>query len=247
MKEQNIYDNNEFFKNYQKLRQNKGLTANDLIETPQLFELIGNVKDKEVLDLGCGTGGNDRKLIEKGARSVLGIVLSTKMIEVANKENDLDNIEYKVMSMNDIDKINRKFDLVVSSLAIHYIEDYDNLCKKIYNLLNDGGEFIFSCGHPMDSAPILNDYSDNFVIINDKKYFLLSDYNNEGKRISHWFVDGVETYHRNMSHLVNGLINAGFKLEKMVESYATDEIIKIKPKYKEQRDHSYYVYFKAKK
>ena len=138
-------------------------------------------------------------------------------------------------------------DLVVSSLAIHYIEDYDNLCKKIYNLLNDGGEFIFSCGHPMDSAPILNDYSDNFVIINDKKYFLLSDYNNEGKRISHWFVDGVETYHRNMSHLVNGLINAGFKLEKMVESYATDEIIKIKPKYKEQRDHSYYVYFKAKK
>lgn len=80
MKEQNIYDNNEFFKNYQKLRQNKGLTANDLIETPQLFELIGNVKDKEVLDLGCGTGGNDRKLIEKGARSVLGIDLSTKMI-----------------------------------------------------------------------------------------------------------------------------------------------------------------------
>ena len=218
-----------------------------MIETPQLFELIGDVKDKEILDLGCGAGNNDRKLIEKSAKSVLGIDLSKKMIEVANKENDLDNIEYKVMSMNDIDKINRKFDLVVSSLAIHYIEDYDNLCKKIYNLLNDGGEFIFSCGHPMDSAPILNDYSDNFVIINDKKYFLLSDYNNEGKRISHWFVDGVETYHRNMSHLVNGLINAGFKLEKMVESYATDEIIKIKPKYKEQRDHSYYVYFKAKK
>ena len=82
---------------------------------------------------------------------------------------------------------------------------------------------------------------------NDKKYFLLSDYNNEGKRVSHWFVDGVETYHRNMSSLVNGLIDAGFKLEKMVESYATEDIIKIKPKYNEQRDHSYYVYFKAQK
>ena len=101
-----------------------------------------------VLDLGCGTGYNDRKLMEKGARSVLGIDLSTKMIEVANKENSLDNIEYKVMSMNDINKINRKFDLVVSSLAIHYIENYDSLCKKVYNLLNDNGEFIFSCGHP---------------------------------------------------------------------------------------------------
>lgn len=99
----------------------------------------------------------------------------------------------------------------------------------------------------MDSCAILNDYSNNYVIINDKKYFLISDYNNEGKRISHWFVDGVETYNRNMSHLVNGLIAAGFSLERMKESYATDEIIKLKPKYKEQQDHSYYIYYKCKK
>ena len=55
------------------------------------------------------------------------------------------------------------------SLAIHYIEDYDLLCKKVYNLLNDNGYFIFSHGHPMDSAVILKGIDDNFVIINDKK------------------------------------------------------------------------------
>lgn len=246
MSQQNIYDNEVFFKGYQELRK-KEYTANDLIEIPQLFELIGDVKDKTILDLGCGTGGSTKRLIELGAKKVLGIDLSFKMIEIAESENNYSNIEFKVMSMNDIDKLEEKFDLVVSSLAIHYIEDYNGLCKKVYNLLNNGGEFIFSHGHPMDSAPILGDYSDNFVMINDKKYFLLSDYNNEGKRISHWFVDGVETYHRNMSHLVNGLIDAWFKLERMVESYATDEIIKLKPKYIEQNDHSYYVYFKAKK
>ena len=99
----------------------------------------------------------------------------------------------------------------------------------------------------MDSAPILKDYSNNFIILNNKKYFLLSDYNNEGKRVSHWFVDGVITYHRNMSHLVNGLIKAGFKIEKLTESYVTDDIIKVNPEYKDQIDHSYYVYFKVKK
>ena len=247
MNEQNIYDNELFFKGYQELREKKGYTANDLIEIPQLFQLIGDVKNKTVLDLGCGAGGSAKKLIELGAKNVLGIDLSTKMIEVANKENCSINIKYQVMSMNEIDKIDEKFDLVISSLAIHYIEDYVGLCKKVYNLLNDGGEFVFSHGHPMDSAPILKDYSENFVIINGKKYFLLSDYNNEGKRVSHWFVDGVETYHRNMGHLVNGLIDAGFKLERLLESYATEDIIKIKPKYIEQKDHSYYVYFKAKK
>lgn len=247
MKQQNIYDNDEFFKNYNYDRNKSNLTANDLIEIPQLFELIGDVKGKTILDLGCGAGGHDRKLIELGAKYVLGIDLSNKMIEEAKKNTNSDKIEYKVMSMLDIDTLDKKFDLVVSSLAIHYIEDYDGLCKKVFNILNDGGEFIFSYGHPMDSCAILDDYSDNFVIINNKKYFLISDYNNEGKRISHWYVDGVETYHRNMSHLVNGILNSGLRLVKMQESYATEDVIKLKPKFEEQKDHSYYVYFKARK
>ena len=243
--EQNIYDNQDFFDGYQELRN--GINANDLIEIPQLFALIGDVAGKNILDLGCGAGEHDKKLIEKGASHVLGIDISQKMIELAIKENSDERIEYKIMSMNDIDKLDNKFDMVVSSLAIHYIEDYDSLCKKVYNLLNDGGEFVFSYGHPMDSAVILDGLEHRYVIINNKKYFLISDYNNEGKRKSNWIVDGVETYHRNMSHLVNGLIDAGFIIERLNESYATDEAIKLKPKYIEQKDHSYYVYLKAKK
>ena len=242
---QNIYDNDEFFNGYQELRQ--GISANDLIEIPQLFDLIGDVKDKEILDLGCGAGGHDRKLIEMGAKHVTGIDISTKMLELAKKDNPSDKINYVLMSMEDIDKLDKKYDLVVSSLAIHYIEDYDTLCKKVYNLLKDGGEFIFSHGHPMESAIIFNGLEHRYVILNDKKYFLLSDYNNEGIRKNTWMVDGVITYHRNMSHLVNGLIDAGFTIERLNESYATEEAIKLKPKYIEQKDHSYYVYIKAKK
>ena len=246
--EQNIYDNEDFFKGYQELRNNQlGTNANDLIEIPQLFDLIGDVKDKTILNIGCGAGGHDRKLIELGAKKVLGIDISEKMICEAKRNCDSDKISYRVLSMNNLEEIDNKFDLVVSSLAIHYIEDYDSLCKKVYNLLNDGGQFIFSHGHPMDSAVILKNVEKRYVIIGDKKYFLLSDYNNEGKRISHWFIDGVETYHRNMSHLINGLIDAGFKIKRLNESYATDEIIKIKPKYIEQKDHSYFVYIKAER
>ena len=248
MEQQNIYDNEEFFNSYQEMRQSTTVpNANDLIEIPQLFELIGDVKGKTILDLGCGSGGHDRKLIELGAKSVLGIDLSHNMINEAIKNNNSDKIEYKVMSMCDIDKLDRKFDLVVSSLAIHYIEDYDGLCKKVYDILNPGGEFIFSNSHPNDTAPILTNLEHRWVMLNDKKYFLLSDYNNEGKRSNFWYIDGVENYHRNMSTLVNGLLKANFRLEKMQESYASEEAIRLRPKYIEQKDHSYYVYFKAKK
>ena len=243
--QQNIYDNNEFFERYQSKRNE--LSANDLIEIPQLFDLIGDVKDLTVLDLGCGAGGHDRHLIELGAKRVLGIDLSKNMINEAKKNTNDNKIEYKIMSMTDIDTLEEKFDLVVSSLALHYIEDYDGLCKKVYNVLKDGGRFIFSYGHPMDSCAILNDYSENYVMINNKKYYLISDYNNEGKRVSHWYVDGVETYHRNISHLINGLLDAGFTLEHVTESYATEEAIKLKPKYADQKDHSYFIYFKCKK
>ena len=243
--EQNIYDNDDFFQGYQSKRGD--LSANDLIEIPELFELIGDVTNLSILDLGCGAGGHDRKLIELGAKRVLGIDLSKNMINEAINSNNSNKIEYRIMSMNDIDTISETFDLVVSSLAIHYIEDYDSLCKKVYNLLNDGGRFIFSCGHPMDSCAILNDYSNNYIELNGKKYYLISDYNNEGKRTSHWFVDGVETYHRNVSHLLNGLIDAGFSLEHITESYANDDVIKLNPKFKDQKDHSYFIFFKCKK
>lgn len=246
--DQNIYDNEEFFKGYQELRSNKTkVSSNDLIEIPQFFELIGDVRNKTVLDMGCGTGGQDRRLIEMGAKKVLGIDISEKMIEVAKKDTDSDKITYKLLSMSNLEEITEKFDIVISSLAIHYVEDYDLLCKKVYGLLNDGGYFIFSHMHPMESAIIFKGFEDRSVVINDKKYFLISDYNNEGKREIHWFIDGVVMYHRNMSHLVNGLIDAGFKIERLNESYATDEAIRIKPKLIEQRDHSYYVYIKAKK
>ena len=243
--EQNIYDNDEFFKNYQSKRGKT--SANDLIEIPELFELIGNPNNLTILDLGCGAGGHDQYLIENGAKRVVGIDISNNMINEARKNTNDDRIEYKVMSMNDIDLLDEKFDLVVSSLAIHYIEDYDSLCKKVYHLLNKGGRFVFSCGHPMDSCAILDDYSNNYIEINNKKYYLISDYNNEGKRVSHWYVDGVETYHRNISHLINGLLDAGFILEHVTESYTTEEVIKLNPKFADQKDHSYFIFFKCRK
>ena len=47
------------------------------------------------------------------------------MIEEAKKNTNSDKIEYKVMSMLDIDTLDKKFDLVVSSLTIHYRRNYE--------------------------------------------------------------------------------------------------------------------------
>lgn len=59
------------------------------------------------------------------------------------------------MAMEDINKIDNKFDVIVSSLAIHYVEDFCKLCSDVSSLLNEGGYFIFSQEHPIGTGTIL--------------------------------------------------------------------------------------------
>jgi len=127
--QQNIYDNNEFFENYKNTRLSDN-SFNELLEQPAMRKLIPDVQGKSVLDLGCGFGFNCKEFALAGAKRVFGIDLSEKMIEQAKATNNTDSITYHIMSMVDIDNLNAKFDFVFSSLAFHYIEDFELLIKK---------------------------------------------------------------------------------------------------------------------
>ena len=123
---QNVYDNKTFSVAYDKMRKDdKGRNANDLVEIPNFRKLIPNVKEKKILDLGCGYGENDKYCRDLGAKEILGIDISEHMIKIAEKNNADENIKYKVMAMEDIIKIKEKFDIVISSLAFHYVKDYE--------------------------------------------------------------------------------------------------------------------------
>ena len=246
---QNIYDDKRFNEEYDKMRnENSGINANDVIEIPIFRKLLSDLTGKSILDLGCGYGENDTYFIEKGAKYVMGIDISEHMIEIANKDYKLDNIDYKVLAMEDISKIDKKYDLVVSSLAFHYIKDYDKLVTDIYNLLNENGYLIFSMEHPLSNCIIYdNDLSNKHITVGKKKYILLSDYNREGKRICNWFNSEVIKYHRTMATIINALVKNGFKIEEINECMPNDEMIEKNPKYANQYDYPYFLFVKVKK
>ena len=79
-KSQNIFDNQEFFDGYKRIRSNK-YSANNLEEKPALFSLSPDLSGKAVLDLGCGYGENCAEFKARGASAVLGIDISEKMLE----------------------------------------------------------------------------------------------------------------------------------------------------------------------
>ena len=110
---QNIYDNETFFIGYSKIRENEN-NANNLFEKPALFSLLPDLKNKTVLDLGCGYGENCVSFVEKGAKRVVGIDFSKKMLAVAKEKNSRRSITYMNMPMENIGELNERFDIVVS-------------------------------------------------------------------------------------------------------------------------------------
>lgn len=247
---QNIYDHKLFFDEYNTMRQNKkGTSANDLIEIPTIRSLLPSLTNKKILELGCGFGENCSYFVKNGASYVLGIDISYNMINLAKEKNQNKKIEYKVLAMENIDELKEKYDLVVSSLAIHYVKDFDKLLKDVYDRLNDHGYFIFSQEHPIETATILNaecNEKDN-IYIGNKNYFLVSDYNLNGKRIVNWNHCKVIKYHRNFSNIITSIVKSGFQIEEIVEPVPTPKILELKPKYKNQLDRPYFLFIKLKK
>lgn len=231
MAKQNIYDNEIFFEGYKKIRDSE-INANNLFEIPALFSMMPDLNGKKVLDLGCGFGEHCMRFVNDGAGQVTGIDISEKMLEVARKENSDSKISYINMAMEDIAQLNERFDVVISSLAFHYVEDFSGVVKNIYKMLYEGGLFIFSQENPLCTC---HSGGDRWTRDEkgDKIYLNLANYGVEGERESVWFVNNVKKYHRTFSTIINTLIEAGFHIEKMIEPLPTDQLLEEYPEYKD--------------
>ncbi|SEK68295.1 Ubiquinone/menaquinone biosynthesis C-methylase UbiE [Butyrivibrio sp. ob235] len=230
MAKQNIYDNETFFNEYSKLRERE-VNANNLFEIPTLYALMPDLEGKRVLDLGCGTGERCIDYLNRGAIQVTGIDISEKMLAVAKSQNSDPRITYIKMPMEDIGTIDGEFDVVISSLALHYVEDFQGVVANVYRLLSDGGIFLFSQEHPINTC--FSGEFDRWTCDENgtKIYANIANYCVEKRYESTWFVEGIQRYHRMFSTTINTLADAGFKILRIEEPHATEEIVQKYPDY----------------
>lgn len=242
---QNIYDNEQFFKEYKEMRDSK-INANELIEIPTIKSMLPDLKGKTILELGCGEGEMSNFFVEMGAKKVVGIDISQNMISEA-KKHQCENLEFKVLPMEEISSISGKFDIVFSSLAFHYVEDFFKLMQDISDKLKKNGQLIFSQEHPLVTCYIKPQDNLKYIEKDNKRYYLTSDYNNIGKRLVDWNVEGVVKYHRNFETIFHALNRANLKIDDLIESKASKEAIEKVEKYKFLNDRPYFLFVKATK
>ena len=229
----NFYDDDIFFEGYKQIRENEN-NYNDLLEQPAMHDFLPVLTKKTVLDLGCGYGRNCLEFVKLGAKSVLGIDISFKMLDIAIKESFDEQITYRQLDMMDIDIINQKFDFVYSSLAFHYIEDFNKLITNIAGLLKTNGVLLFSQEHPIVTATVDGQFRWNKNENGEEVSFTFSNYNQPGIRKSHWFIDDVITYHRTMGSIVTTLANKGFLIEVLYETAPKEFAIEKYPQIKKE-------------
>ena len=226
--------------------RDKQAGLNEILEQPAMLALLPEIKDRRVLDLGCGTGDLCRRIKALGAREVIGIDISRNMLEIAQKEVQA-GVVFLNKAMEDLQYDPGTFDLVVSSLAFHYVADLSALLKNIHLWLKPSGLLLFSTEHPIATCSQGIHHGWVKDASGEKLYWPLDNYSQEGQRESHWFMDGVIKYHRTVSTILNDLIDAGFSIQKMVEPVASQEDEKLWPVLKEARRRPPFLMVKAVK
>ena len=228
---QNIYDNEQFFSGYITLpRQVHGLDGAP--EWPAVRAMLPDMAGKRVVDMGCGFGWFSRWAKEHGALLVLGLDVSENMISRARADTFDAAIEYRIEDLEVLELPEASFDFAYSSLAFHYVEDFDRLVRMVYRSLTPGSHFVFEIEHPIFIAGRESRWLEH----GGRKVWSLRAYSVEGERRDEWFNTDVLLYHRTLATTVNTLIAAGFVIERMEEFGATAEQVEDDPELWKDRD-----------
>ena len=213
MKE-NKYDDIKFFNQYSKMaRSIGGLEAAG--EWHELQKMLPDFADKRVLDLGCGFGWHCRYAVERGAKAVVGVDISERMLNEARSRTESKAVQYIRMPIEDIDFPPDSFDVAVSSLAFHYIESFGMICSKVSQCLASGGDFVFSVEHPVFTAHGTEDWY--YDSQGNKLHWPVDRYFEEGIRKTVFLGEEVYKYHKTLTTYVNTLLQSGFEIRGLVE------------------------------
>lgn len=212
-----VYDNEQFFEKY-RARRNRNTSPNNSIERPILFELLGEVKGKSILDLGCGDAKFGIELLEKGAEKYTGVEGSKRMFDEASSHLNGTNGYVNHSTLEEWNFTNSKTDLVVSRLVFHYIKDLHKIFQAVYNNLNDNGKFVFSVQHPLLLSSI-----ESTTFSEKRTNWIVDHYFSMGERTEPWIGKDVVKYHRTIEEYVRMLKQAGFKVTDLREGMPKQE------------------------
>jgi len=193
---------------------------NNLYERPYMLSKIHSLQNKNVLDIGCGSGFYTKHALEIGA-NVTAIDASKVMID---RLSSLTKSPRLKLLCADIAKPltfldSESFDCVICSLVLHYIEDWRPLLSELYRVMRKNGELFISTHHPFT----------DYLFLDKSSYFenkLIED--TWGRGGDHPFK--VKYYTRSLTDVLRPIIESQFNIVSIEEPLPTEAIKQVSPK-----------------
>lgn len=231
----------------------------DFLNTPAFFELLPDVRDLRVLDVGCGEGHNTRLLAERGAR-VTGIDIATIFIAAAiafENERPL-GIGYQIASAVELPFADGTFDVVTAFMSLMDIPETGRAVGEAFRVLRAGGFLQFSISHPCFMTPrwrAVKDAHGTKVAVEVGDYF-----ENRSGAIDEWIFSAapaearaglapfrVPRFTLTMSQWLNLLLDTGFVIERVGEPYPSDDVVRQVPRLARARVVADFFHLRARK
>jgi len=187
---------------------------------PFFFKIFGNLKNKKIIEIGCGNGYFSRFLAKRGAR-VMAIDLSAKLLAFASAREKARPlcIKYLVRDAANLYGLKSKtYDIAIANMSLMDIADTENAIKEVSRVLKRGGRFIFSILHPS-----FCNFGQQWVIIKEggKKYLAraVGQYSSSTAKKQNLWSSGVKSthYHRSIETYFRYLRNANFLISDFKE------------------------------
>lgn len=128
----------------------------NLFLLPLTLELLGDVRGRRILDLGCGEGGYARELAKRGAK-VTGVDGSARLIEIARRRTTDPGVAVEYLCANAADLAPlpaASSDDALAAMSLMDVEDYEGAIREIARVLVPGGRLLMSITHPCFTAPV---------------------------------------------------------------------------------------------
>jgi SAM-dependent methyltransferase len=183
-----------------------------VMEQPALLAELGSVEGLRIVDLGCGDAAIGRTLLDAGCRRYVGVDGSRTMVRAARSTLDGTAGEVVECDIEDFRPPGAAFDLVISRLALHYVEDLGAVLEACRAGLVAGGRLVVTVMHPVitshDARPTTEELRSDWVV---------DDYFDRGPREQAWLGGTVVWHHRTVEDYVAELDRAGFALSALRE------------------------------
>jgi Methylase involved in ubiquinone/menaquinone biosynthesis len=217
------------------------------IEWPCIENILPDLRNKRILDIGCGSGRYSFIFDKYKPNNITGIDISKVMIDLANKQRPKESkTVFYQSSIEEIDSLNLgKYDFAFSSTASHYFTNLEKAFSTVFKYLVGNGVFILSAMHPIYTAsyPLHSkeDWVFRYLDKNKREYIQpwTKRSKQEVKEICYSFQYTISDYY-------NSLCKVGFRIKSIQEPEPPYEWFKKDPeKYESVINEPLYIIFEC--